>query len=71
MTDPDTLAGCIQWCAKNYPASRYNLILWDHGGGSISGYGCDEKFASAGSMSLAGLETTLRGAGLFPPCSSM
>ena len=37
MTDPGTLAGYIQWCAKNYPASRYELILWDHGGGSVSG----------------------------------
>mgnify|MGYP001143006839 CR=1 FL=1 len=33
MTDPGVLAGYIQWCAKSYPASRYELILWDHGGG--------------------------------------
>lgn len=64
MTDPDTLTGYIQWCAKNYPASRYDLILWDHGGGSISGYGYDEKFASAGSMSLAGLDSALKSAGV-------
>ena len=41
MTDPGILAGYIQWCAKSYPASRYELILWDHGGGSVSGYGGD------------------------------
>ena len=62
MTDPDTLSGYIRWCAENYPASRYELILWDHGGGSVSGYGYDEKFASSGSMNLAGLDTALKSA---------
>ncbi|NBI08426.1 peptidase C11 [Colidextribacter sp. OB.20] len=64
MTDPNTLTEYIRWCAKNYPASRYELILWDHGGGSVSGYGYDEKFASSGSMSLAGLDTALKNAGV-------
>jgi len=64
MTDPSTLSGYIQWCAQKYPASRYQLILWDHGGGSVSGYGYDEKFASSGSMSLAGLDTALQAAGV-------
>ena len=64
MTDPDTLSGYIRWCAENYPASRYELILWDHGGGSVSGYGYDEKFASSGSMNLAGLDTALKSAGV-------
>lgn len=64
MTDPDTLSGYIQWCAQSYPASRYQLILWDHGGGSVSGYGYDEKFASSGSMSLAGVDAALKRAGV-------
>ena len=64
MTNPDTLSGYVKWCAENYPASRYELILWDHGGGSVSGYGYDEKFASSGSMSLAGLDSALRDAGV-------
>ena len=64
MTDPSVLAGYIQFCAQNYPASRYELILWDHGGGSVTGYGYDEKFASSGSMDLAGLDTALRTAGV-------
>jgi len=64
MTDPATLTGYIQYCVKNYPASRYDLILWDHGGGSVSGYGYDEKFASSGSMNLAGLDTALKDAGV-------
>lgn len=64
MTDPDVLSGYIQWCARNYPASRYGLILWDHGGGSVSGYGYDEKFASSGSMDLVGMDTALKDAGV-------
>ena len=59
MTDPDNLAGYIQWCAKNYPANRYELILWDHGGGSVSGYGYDEKYKSSGSMTLSGIQKAL------------
>ena len=64
MTDPGTLSGYIQYCAANYPASRYELILWDHGGGSVSGYGYDEKFASSGSMNLAGLDAALKAGGV-------
>ena len=64
MTNPDTLTQYIRFCAENYPASRYALILWDHGGGSVSGYGYDEKFASSGSMSLIGLDSALEAAGV-------
>lgn len=64
MTDPATLTGYIQYCAKKFPASRYELIFWDHGGGSISGYGYDEKFASSGSMGLSGIDTALKNAGV-------
>lgn len=64
MTDSSTLRGYIRWCEKNFPASRYGLILWDHGGGSVSGYGYDEKFASTGSMSLSGVDQALTDAGV-------
>ena len=64
MTDPATLTGYIRWCAKNYPASRYELIFWDHGGGSVSGYGYDQKFPSSGSMSLAQINRALKDAGV-------
>ena len=64
MTNPNTLSAFIQYCAKNFKASRYGLILWDHGSGSVSGYGYDEKNKSAGSMSLAGLNTALQSGGV-------
>ena len=63
MTDPDTLTTFIKYCVKNYPANRQELILWDHGGGSVQGYGYDEKNVRAGSMSLAGINTALKNAG--------
>ena len=59
MTDPDTLSYFIRWCAKNFPANRNSLIFWDHGGGSVSGYGYDEKFASSGGMSLGEIDKAL------------
>lgn len=64
MTDPNTLSEFIKYCASNYPANRNELILWDHGGGSVSGYGYDEKFASKGSMSLAGIDSALKAGGV-------
>lgn len=64
MTDPDTLTDFINWCEKNYPANRNALIFWDHGGGSVSGFGYDEKFASSGSMSLAEIDDALKSAGV-------
>lgn len=64
MTDPATLTGYIQWCRQNRPASRYELIFWDHGGGAISGYGYDQKFPSSGSMGLSAIRTALQNAGV-------
>lgn len=64
MTKPDTLSSYIKWSATNYPADRFELIFWNHGGGSTGGYGYDEKFASAGSMSLAGINTALKDGGV-------
>lgn len=64
MTDPDTLSGFIKYCATNFPANRYELIMWDHGGGSVSGYGYDEKYQSSGSMTLSGINKALKDAGV-------
>ena len=64
MTNPDTLSSFIKWCKKNYPANRNSLIFWDHGGGSVSGYGYDEKFQSSGSMSLAGIDKAFTAGGV-------
>ena len=64
MTDPATLSSFIQYCKTNFPANRNELILWDHGCGSVSGYGYDEKFKSSGSMSLSGINKALKDGGV-------
>ncbi|MBQ6914245.1 MAG: peptidase C11, partial [Kiritimatiellae bacterium] len=64
MTQSATLTGFIQYCEKSFPANRNELILWDHGGGSLSGYGYDEKYASSGSMNLGGINKALSDAGV-------
>jgi len=33
MGTGETLVDFIQFCVKNYPAQKYSLILWNHGGG--------------------------------------
>ncbi len=63
MVESATLTEFIRYCAENYPAQRNILILWDHGGGSISGYGYDELYKSAGSMDLAEISAALKDAG--------
>ena len=42
MSAPENLTDFIVWTKKNYPADRYMLVLWDHGGGFASGYGHDD-----------------------------
>ncbi len=44
MTEAQTLEDFINWGVASYPADRYMLILWDHGGGSIQGYGYDQLY---------------------------
>ena len=63
MISPKTLTSFIRYGAEHFPANRMCLILWDHGGGSVSGYGYDEKYPSSGAMSLAGINTALKDAG--------
>ena len=64
MTDPNTLSSFIKYCKTNYPADRNDLIFWDHGGGSISGYGFDEKNTSKGSMDLSKIDKALKDGGV-------
>ena len=44
MGIPQTLSEFVNYCAENYPAQHYGLILWNHGGGPLWGYGSDELF---------------------------
>ncbi len=63
MTDPKNLTSFIDYCEKKFPADRNILILWDHGGGSLTGYGYDEKKPSSSSMTLNLMNSALKNAG--------
>lgn len=62
MTEPDTLSDFIKWASSNYPANRNILIFWDHGGGSVTGYGYDEKHPN-GSMEVNEIYRAMQKAG--------
>ena len=73
MSEPQSLTDFIVWTKKNYPADRYMLVMWDHGGGFASGYGVDilnersdnEKLLSAseiiGAIKNAGMKFDMIG----------
>ncbi|MCR5598911.1 MAG: Clostripain family protein [Lachnospiraceae bacterium] len=58
MGKPETLGDFIQWGTENYASEHMGLILWNHGGGSITGVCFDEK-DNADSLSLAELDSAL------------
>ena len=66
MGDPDTLADFITFGMENFPAKKYGLILWDHGGGAIAGFGHDEIFLEydGGNLTLPEMDYAFRKAGL-------
>ena len=63
MTDADTLSDFIRFSAESYPADRYELILWDHGGGTMTGFGYDELYEDT-SLTLSSLSTALYNGGV-------
>ncbi len=54
MTSPATLSYFINDTAAEFPADRYSLILWNHGGGTFSGFGMDENYPES-TLTLASL----------------
>jgi len=63
MGKPSTLRDFISYGFNNYAAHKYGLIMWDHGGGSIAGFGHDEKFNDA-SLTLPDMQLAFEEAGL-------
>ena len=58
MGDPSTLSDFLTWGIANYPSEHMGLILWDHGGGSITGVCFDER-NNYDSLSIRELDTAL------------
>lgn len=60
MGSPDTLSSFIRFARQNYPAKRYGLILWDHGGGPVEGVCADTQYGGD-CLTLPELQTALKG----------
>ncbi len=58
MGDSSTLADYLVWGVQNYPADNMGLILWNHGGGSITGVCFDERHGSD-ALSLREVDSAL------------
>lgn len=42
MMSAEAVGDFIRWGSESYPADRYAIIFWDHGGGTMLGFGSDE-----------------------------
>jgi hypothetical protein len=61
MGDPETLKGFIQYGKVNYPAERYLLTVYDHGGGWLGC--CWDSSANNDSLTMHELHTALSDTG--------
>lgn len=59
MTEPGNIVDFVDFAYENYPADMYDLILWDHGGGPIYGYGLDENSVMSSPMKVTALAKAL------------
>lgn len=64
MADPKTLSDFISYSKAKFPADRYALILWDHGGGALDGFAVDENFDMI-PMKIYELSEALNNGGVF------
>ena len=59
MSDPETLKAFINYSVENYPAEKYDIILWDHGGGPTNGFAIDEHSEDGNPMPMPGIVDAL------------
>jgi hypothetical protein len=59
-----TLEAFLKWGVETYPARKYIVVLWDHGGGVNSGVGDDEVTESAISVPAISKALTAANSGL-------
>ncbi|MFA6074263.1 MAG: clostripain-related cysteine peptidase [Negativicutes bacterium] len=61
MAEAKTLQDFIVWGEKSYPADRYILVMWAHGGGCNWGIGADANFEQA-AMGLNAIKQAIKSA---------
>ncbi|MEI6286697.1 MAG: clostripain-related cysteine peptidase [Bacillota bacterium] len=59
MAEARTLQEFIVWGEKNYPADRYILVMWSHGGGCNWGIGTDANYDQA-AMGLNAIQQAIK-----------
>lgn len=64
ITDANQLSDFIKFAAKEKPADRYGFVFWNHGGGTIGGYGEDKLFDSQ-SMDINAIKKGFEDAGIY------
>lgn len=64
-TDGRTLIDFINWGVKTYPADRYILQMWDHGGGPVYGFGYDEFQGDDAALTVAEMRYAIAQTGVF------
>ena len=68
MGYPEVLAGFINFGCNLFPADKYGLIFWNHGGGAIVGYGSDERYTrnpNKAMMKLSEIDAALGSSDLY------
>ena len=58
MSDPQTLTQFLDMCKQDYPAEKYYLIIWDHGGGPNQGV-CQDYLFNYDTLTLNEMEQAL------------
>lgn len=65
-TKTSTLSDFIKWGTRAYPADRYILLFWDHGGGAIYGFGYDEwNSDESAALTIDEMQQAFKEAGVF------
>ncbi|MBQ0001395.1 MAG: hypothetical protein KBT01_07670 [Clostridiales bacterium] len=60
-----TLEDFVTWSAKEYPADRYIMLFWNHGAGSVYGFGYDEYQDWNASLTLDEMQKAFHNAGVY------
>ena len=58
MGDPATLSTLLDYSHDQYPAEKYALVLWNHGGGPMSGV-CWDDLSQSDNLTMSEMQTAL------------
>ena len=59
MTGKETFESFLKYAKKNFPAERYEAVLWGQAGGPVNGFGYDEINFSSGQLAVTNISDAL------------